>query len=138
MGNKAETIVVRESDARGAAFAYITIQPKDLRPFVLKRWSGTGIASVWSLDDRSFGAYYWRARSREKLVVKALRKLRRKALSLGIDEPVVVVTDADGLSSAGMLEDPVRPDHEPGAHEAARRGERFEIDVIAEGAGPLR
>jgi hypothetical protein len=103
VGNEGQRIVV-ESDASDEAFAYITLQPKDLRPFILRRWSGTGISSIWSLDDRSFGAYYWRARSREKLVAKAIKKLRRYALSLGIENPVILVTDADALSSAELQE----------------------------------
>lgn len=138
MGNHGQTIVMRESEASDAAFAYITIQPRDLRPFVLRRWSGTGIASIWTLDDRSFGAYYWRARSREKLVVKALRKLRRKALSLGIEDPVVVVTEADEAGSPETQEVPAQLDDDLAANGASRRAEEFQIDVIAEGAGPLR
>ena len=104
MGNEGRRIIVRESDASDGTFAYITVQPKDLRPFVLRRWSGTGIAGIWSLDDRSFGAYCWRARSKEKLVAKAIKKLRRNALSLGIENPVILVTDADALSSADLQE----------------------------------
>lgn len=100
MGNERQRIIVRESAASDGTFAYITIQARDLRPFILRRWSGTGISSIWSLEDRSFGAYYWRARSKEKLVAKAIKKLRRYALSLGIENPVIDVIDPDVPSSA--------------------------------------
>jgi hypothetical protein len=107
MGNERQRIVVRESNASDGTFADITIQAKDLRPFILRRWSGTGISSIWSLEDRSFGAYYWRARSKEKLVAKAIKKLRRSALSLGIENPVINVTDPEAevvSSGAGAVD----------------------------------
>ena len=135
MGNQAQRIVVREGDASDATFAHITIQPKDFRPFVLRRWSGTGIAGAWSLDDRSFGASYWRARSKEKLVDKALKKLRRNALSLGIENPVIIVNDPEALGYAGALETNghLRDDFASG--ETAPGEAKYEVEVITTGAG---
>jgi hypothetical protein len=84
-----------ESEASLArrTIASVTIQPEDRRPFVLRRWSATVMAGDWAPDEPPFGKYYWRARSKERLVAKATRRLRRQALSMGIDRPVIVVTD---------------------------------------------
>jgi hypothetical protein len=97
MINEAQTIAAPQgpvSDLAKRTIASITIQPKDLRPFVLRRWSATALEGIWSLDISSFGAYFWRARSKEKLVEKGVKKLRRKALDRGTESPVIIVTDA--------------------------------------------
>lgn len=138
MGNQGQRIIVRESDAPEAPFACITIQAKDLRPFVLRRWSGTGIAGVWSLDDRSFGAYYWRARSRESLVAKALKRLRRDAIRLGIQSPVIAVTDADPLKDAPAEASPHALKRDFDAAEVPPPGGTYHVEVIATGGGAAR
>jgi hypothetical protein len=124
-----------ESDASDGTFAYITIQSKDLRPFILRRWSGTGISSIWSLEDRSFGAHYWRARSKEKLVAKAVKKLRRSALSLGIENPVISVIDPAAHSSAEMLEVDCYRNEDFGFGKAAPVEVSYEVEVVSSGAG---
>jgi hypothetical protein len=82
------------ADLEKRAVASITIQPQDLRPFVLRRWTATAQAGIWSLDDPLFDSFYWRARSKEKLVNKAIEKLQREALSRGVDRPIIIVTDS--------------------------------------------
>jgi hypothetical protein len=135
VGNEMGRIVVREGDASDQTFAYITIQAKDLRPFILRRWSGMSTSSIWSLEDRSFGAHYWRARSKEKLVAKAIKKLRRSALSLGIENPVIDVIDQDALSSTEMLEVAGHRNDDFRFGKAAPIEANYEIEVVSSGAG---
>jgi hypothetical protein len=135
VGNERRRIVVvREGDTSDPTFAYITIQAKDLRPCILRRWSGTGISNVWSLEDRSFGAHYWRARSEEKLVAKATKKLRRNALRLGIENPVIQVIGPDALSSAEMLEVAGHRNADFRFGEAAPVEVNYEVEVVSSGA----
>jgi hypothetical protein len=97
MSTEAQLIDGREgavADLAKRTIASITIQPKDRRPFVLRRWSATALEGIWSLDIASFGAYCWRARSKEKLVAKGVKKLQRRALRRGADSPLIIVTDA--------------------------------------------
>jgi hypothetical protein len=135
VGKERRGIVVREGDGSDGTFAYITIQAKDLRPFILRRWSGTGISTIWSLEDRTFGAHYWRARSKKKLVAKAIKKLRRNALRLGIDNPVINVIDPDALSSAEMLEVAGHRNDDFRFGKAAPVEANYEVEVVSSGAG---
>jgi len=113
-------------DALGERTFRLQIQAKDLRPFIFRRWSATVAAGLWSLDDPSFGAYFWRARSKEKLMEKGIRALLRKAHSLGIRNPVVIVEDP---------QPPRRPEHDFRVRGAAPVEASDEVEVIAPGAG---
>ena len=139
MGNEAQKIVQPESDGSDLtrpAFAHITIQPQDLRPCSPRRWSATAIAAIWPFDDPSFGSYYLRARSKKKLVAKAIKMLRRNALRVGIDNPVILVTDAPVVSSsAGMRQAAVQPRNDFDRGGAASAEANHQVEVISAGAG---
>jgi hypothetical protein len=96
MGSQAAATIQRERkriDPNGPTVACIRVQAKDLRPFILRRWSATALPS-WALEEPARGSFYWRARSKEKLLAKAIRKLRLEALGHGIDRGTIVVTDS--------------------------------------------
>lgn len=112
-----------QSDSTGAAaakspLASITIQPRDLRPFILRRWSATVDPGSLALDDLSRLPRYWRARSKEKLVAKAIRQLR------GIAQGPVVVYDQPGS-----------PIEELDLAAISAVGSGPGIEVVASGAG---
>jgi hypothetical protein len=73
--------------------ACIRVQAKDLRPLILRRWSATALPS-WALEEPSRGGFYWRARTKEKLVTRAIRELRLEALAHGIESGSIVVADS--------------------------------------------
>jgi hypothetical protein len=116
-------------DALGERTLRLHIQAKDLRPFVLRRWSATAVAGLWSLDDPSFGACFWRATSRERLIVKGTRDLLRKALRLGIENPVIVVEDPQARLSD-------RREHRFRERDPDLVEETHEVEVIAPGSAP--
>ena len=97
--------------------ASITIQPMDGRPLILRRWSATADVGSWMLGDLGGCGGYWRARSKRRLVAKAVRELRRR-----LHDPVVVVRDQNPLH-AGF------PDR------AGSVGSRLPGDVVPSGAG---
>lgn len=139
MIDEAQKIVQPESDGSDLtrrAFAHIIIQPQDLRPCTLRRWSATAIAAIWSFDDPSFGSCYLRARSKKKLVAKATKMLRRNALRVGIDNPIILVTDAPVVSSsAGIRRAPVQPRDDFDLGGAAPAEANYQVEVISAGAG---
>ncbi len=137
MCNEGKTIAPSESDVSDPArqrFASITVQPRDLRPYIVRRWSATAIAGIWSVNEFAFGDYFWRARSKEKLVAKGVKMLRREALKHGIRDPVITVTDTDALSSAEVLEAAGRRNDDFGFGRAAPVEPNFEVEVISVGA----
>jgi hypothetical protein len=91
-----------QATSRPETFATIKIQPRDLRPFVIRRWSATAIAGRLSLADPTYGGGHWRARSRERLLHRAIGELRREALSRGIRSPVIEVSEPAALATAGF------------------------------------
>jgi hypothetical protein len=96
MGSQAAAIAEGQRnrhDLSGPTVACVRVQAKDLRPFILRRWSATALPS-WALEEPARGSFYWRARSKEKLLAKAIRKLRLEALGHGIDRGSIVVTDS--------------------------------------------
>jgi hypothetical protein len=112
-----------QSESAGAAaaksaIASITIQPRDLRPFIFRRWSATVDPGSLELDDSRLPRY-WRARSKEKLVAKAIRRLRR------IAQGAVVV----------VYEQPGSPIEGPDLAAASAVGSGSRIGVVASGAG---
>lgn len=96
MGSQVAAIAERQSnrpDLTGPTVACVRVQAKDLRPFILRRWSATALPG-WALEDPARGGFYWRARSKEKLLAKAIRRLRLEALSRGIDKGTILVSDS--------------------------------------------
>lgn len=85
--------VRNRADSIRQTVACIRVQPEDLRPFILRRWSATALPS-WALEEPLRGGFYWRARSKTKLVEKAIRKLRLEARGHGIENGSIVVTDS--------------------------------------------
>jgi hypothetical protein len=84
---------LNRSDEVQPTVACIRVQAKDLRPLIVRRWSATALPS-WALEEPLRGGFYWRARTKEQLVAKAIRKLHVEALGHGIEDGTIIVTDS--------------------------------------------
>ncbi len=67
----------------------ITVHRPDLRRFVFRRYWATATLGIAHLGEP--GAGVWRARSRDDLIRKVTKRLRRDALRRGIADPIIEV-----------------------------------------------